>query len=107
MRITDLLDARSVSLTSSPKTKSEALDQAVALMTKSGKINDEEAYRSQVYAREEESTTGIGEGIAIPHGKCDAVSRPGLRIRLSQLRRFWQLLHVQQELLIPIWQQKA
>ena len=50
------------------KTKSEALDQAVALMTKSGKINDEEAYRSQVYAREEESTTGIGEGIAIPHG---------------------------------------
>ena len=56
MRITDLLDARSVSLTSSPKTKSEALDQAVALMTKSGKINDEEAYRSQVYAREEEST---------------------------------------------------
>ena len=78
MRITDLLDARSVSLTSSPKTKSEALDQAVALMTKSGKINDEEAYRSQVYAREEESTTGIGEGIAIPHGKCDAVSRPGL-----------------------------
>ena len=65
MRITDLLDARSVSLTSSPKTKS-------------GKINDEEAYRSQVYAREEESTTGIGEGIAIPHGKCDAVSRPGL-----------------------------
>ena len=78
MRITDLLDARSVSLTSSPKTKSEALDQAVALMTKSGKINDEEAYRSQVYAREEESTTGIGEGIAIPHGKGDCVSKPGL-----------------------------
>ncbi|MEI3411897.1 MAG: PTS sugar transporter subunit IIA [Blautia sp.] len=47
-------------------------------MAKSGKINDEEAYRKQVYAREEESTTGIGEGIAIPHGKCDAVDRPGL-----------------------------
>ena len=78
MRITDLLDARSVSLTSSPKTKSEALDQAVALMTKSGKINDEEAYRSQVYAREEESTTGIGEGIAIPHAQSDAVNAPGL-----------------------------
>ncbi len=78
MRITDLLDARSISLTSSPKTKSEALDQAVALMVKSGKINDEEAYRKQVYAREDESTTGIGEGIAIPHGKCDAVSKPGL-----------------------------
>ena len=47
-------------------------------MTRSGKINDEEAYRKQVYAREEESTTGIGEGIAIPHGKCDAVEKPGL-----------------------------
>ena len=78
MRITDLLDAKSISLDSAPKSKSEALDQAVALMAASGKIRDEEAYRRQVYAREEESTTGIGEGIAIPHGKCDAVSRPGL-----------------------------
>ena len=69
MRITDLLDARSVALTTSPKTKSEALDQAVALMTKSGKINDLEAYRQEVYRREEEGTTGVGEGIAIPHGK--------------------------------------
>ena len=78
MRITDLLDKRSISLNGAPKSKEEALDQVVALMTKSGKINDEEAYRKQVYAREEESTTGIGEGIAIPHGKCDAVDRPGL-----------------------------
>lgn len=78
MRITDLLDKRSISLNGAPKSKEEALDQAVALMAKSGKINDEEAYRKQVYAREEESTTGIGEGIAIPHGKCDAVDRPGL-----------------------------
>ncbi len=78
MRITELLDKRSISLTGAPKSKSEALDQAVELMVKSGKINDREAYRKQVYAREEESTTGIGEGIAIPHGKCDAVSRPGL-----------------------------
>ena len=78
MRITDLLDKRSISLTGTPKTKSEALDQIVDLMVKSGKINDREAYRAQVYAREEESTTGIGEGIAIPHGKCDAVDKPGL-----------------------------
>lgn len=78
MRITDLLDIRSVSLEGAPKSKNEALDQIVALMAESGKINDEEAYRRQVYAREEESTTGIGEGIAIPHGKCDAVSQPGL-----------------------------
>jgi len=78
MRITDLLDIRSISLDAAPKSKNEALDEIVALMTKSGKINDEEGYRKQVYAREEESTTGIGEGIAIPHGKCDAVTKPGL-----------------------------
>ena len=78
MRITDLLDKRSISLTAAPKTKSEAIDQIVDLMVKSGKINDKEAYREQVYEREKESTTGIGEGIAIPHGKCDAVSAPGL-----------------------------
>lgn len=78
MRITDLLDIKSISMDAAPKSKEEALDQVVALMAKSGKINDEEAYRRQVYRREEESTTGIGEGIAIPHGKCDAVDKPGL-----------------------------
>ena len=78
MRITDLLDKRSISLDAAPKTKSEALDMAVDLMVKSEKISDREAYRKQVYLREEESTTGIGEGIAIPHGKCDAVTKPGL-----------------------------
>lgn len=78
MRITDLLDRRSICLDAAPKSKSEALDQVIHLMVKSGKINDEEAYREQVYAREEESTTGIGEGLAIPHGKCNAVDRPGL-----------------------------
>ena len=78
MRITDLLDRRSVSLTAAPAGKLEALDMAVDLMVKSEKISDREAYRKQVYLREEESTTGIGEGIAIPHGKCDAVKKPGL-----------------------------
>lgn len=78
MRITDLLDVRSISLDAAPGTKKEALDILVELMSKSGKINDVEAYRKLVYAREEESTTGIGEGIAIPHGKGDAVDKPGL-----------------------------
>ena len=78
MRITDLLDKQSISLNGATKDKKEALDQVVDLMAKSGKINDVEAYRQRVYAREEESTTGIGEGIAIPHGKCDAVTKPGL-----------------------------
>ena len=78
MRITDLLDARSVMLGAAPSDKKQTLEQAVALMVKSGKIADEESYKKQVFAREEESTTGIGEGIAIPHGKCDAVTKPGL-----------------------------
>lgn len=78
MRIIDLLDKRSVSLDSAVSSKSEALDAVIDLMCKSGKISDREEYRKKVYAREEESTTGIGEGIAIPHGKCDAVKAPGL-----------------------------
>lgn len=78
MRITDLLDKRSISLIAAPKSKEEALNEAIALMAESGKINDTEGYRRQVFAREEESTTGVGEGIAIPHGKCAAVNRPGL-----------------------------
>lgn len=78
MRITELLDVRSISLDAAPKSKKEALDMVVDLMVRSGKVNDVEGYRKLVYAREEESTTGIGEGIAIPHGKGDAVDRPGL-----------------------------
>ena len=78
MRITDLLDKRSISLDGAPKNKQEALDMAIELMKGSDKINDQEAYRKQVYQREEEGTTGIGMGIAIPHGKCNAVDRPGL-----------------------------
>ena len=52
--------------------KEEALNQAVELMTQRGNISDKAAYRRQVGEREKESTTGIGEGIAIPHGKCAA-----------------------------------
>ena len=78
MRITELLDPRSISLTGAPSSKNEALDQMVDLMAASGKINDKEAYRREVYRREEESTTGIGGGIAIPHGKGAFVSSPGL-----------------------------
>lgn len=78
MRITDLLDERSICLNGSPTSKEDALNQMVALMVKSGNIKDEEAYKKQVYLREEEGTTGIGEGIAIPHGKCEAVEKAGL-----------------------------
>lgn len=78
MKITDLLSRESVALGCKVSDKKAALDGAVELMTKSGNISDPDQYRSVVYAREEEGTTGIGEGIAIPHGKCSAVTKPGL-----------------------------
>lgn len=78
MKIRDLLAAESIDLQGKVTGKKEALDAMVDLMAKSGKINDVEVYRKGVYAREEESTTGIGEGIAIPHCKSDSVDRPGL-----------------------------
>ena len=73
MRITDLLKACSVELNGTPQTKEETIKQMVALMEKGGNVTDVEKYKAGVFAREEEGTTGIGEGIAIPHAKTDAV----------------------------------
>ncbi len=78
MRIRDLLSMESIELHGNATEKSAVLDAMVELMDKSGKIMDVDTYRKGVYAREEEGTTGIGEGIAIPHCKSDAVSKPGL-----------------------------
>lgn len=78
MRIIDLLAPESIRLDGRASDKNDALDKMVELMAASGKINDVSTYRKGVYAREEESTTGIGEGIAIPHCKSDAVNKPGL-----------------------------
>lgn len=78
MRIRDLLDVRSIRLEGVTNDKADVLNQMVELMSKSGKINDVETYRKGVFEREEEGTTGIGEGIAIPHCKSKAVSKPGL-----------------------------
>ena len=78
MKITDLLKKESIELDGKAGSKSEAIDNMVELMAASGKLSDPAAYKAQVFRREEEGTTGIGEGIAIPHGKCDAVKAPGL-----------------------------
>lgn len=78
MTIRDLLAAESINLNGTPAGKTEALNQCVDLMAKSGKIADVETYRKGVFAREEEGTTGIGMGIAIPHCKSDAVTKAGL-----------------------------
>ena len=78
MKITDLLKKESIELNGNVQTKEEAINQMVSLMVKGGNIQDVETYRKGVFAREEEGTTGIGEGIAIPHAKSDAVKAPGL-----------------------------
>ena len=70
--------AESINLNGTPAGKTEALNQCIDLMAKSGKIADVEKYRKGVFAREEEGTTGIGMGIAIPHCKSDAVTKAGL-----------------------------
>lgn len=80
MRIRDLLAAESIQLNGAAGGKEDVLNQMVNLMAKSGKIKDIEIYRKGVFAREEEGTTGIGEGIAIPHCKSDSVERPGLAV---------------------------
>ena len=78
MRIRDLLSVQSIELGGKPGNKTEVLNHMVNLMAKGGNIADVETYRKGVFAREEEGTTGIGMGIAIPHCKSDAVKAPGL-----------------------------
>ena len=78
MKVRDLLGVESIQLQGTPTGKEDAIRQMVDLMCKRGNIADPDAYLQGVFAREEEGTTGIGEGIAIPHCKSDAVSAPGL-----------------------------
>lgn len=78
MRITDLLRKESIELNTSVNSKNEAIDKLVSLQIKGGNISDAEAYKKGILAREKMSSTAIGDGIAIPHAKSEAVKRPGL-----------------------------
>ena len=78
MKITDLLAKESIKLNATIKDKDEVLNTMVDLMNKSGKISDKKLYLEAVKAREEEGTTGVGNGIAIPHGRCSGVKQAGL-----------------------------
>jgi PTS system fructose-specific IIC component len=78
MRITDLLKKEGIELNGPSATKEETISHMVELMSATGNINDPEGYKAALMKREEEGTTGIGEGIAIPHGKTAAVDRAGL-----------------------------
>ena len=78
MKITDLLSTSAIKINGSANSKEELISKMVDLMTTNGNIINKEEYKRVVLEREKEGTTGIGEGIAIPHGKTDAVSKPGL-----------------------------
>ena len=69
MRISELLDIRAIDVNASVGSKAEAIDYMTHLMEESGNLYDREAYKKGVLAREEEGTTGIGEGIAIPRSE--------------------------------------
>ena len=78
MKITDLLSKDSIELNVSASSKDDIISKMTELMLKTGKITDANAYKELVLKREEEGSTGVGEGIAIPHGKGDCVKEPGL-----------------------------
>ncbi|NRT34292.1 PTS system fructose-specific IIC component [Clostridium beijerinckii] len=78
MRIVDLLHKQGINLNFNPNTKEQCINELVDLMDKTGNLNNKEEYKKAILAREELSTTGIGDGIAIPHGKTSAVKKASL-----------------------------
>lgn len=78
MKITELLDINSIDLNTQISNKEEAIDHLVNLLDQSGKLNDKEIYKESVLNREAQSTTGIGDGVAIPHGQSEGVKTAGL-----------------------------
>ena len=84
MRITELLSVQSVDLNFQVNSKTEAIDKLVDLMNATGNISDKEVYKNAILAREALSTTGIGEGIAIPHAKVSAVTKATLVAAISK-----------------------
>ena len=78
MRINDLLKPEAIKIGGAAASKEDAIDKLVALMCNEGNVVDVEGYKAAVRAREAESTTALGEGIAIPHAKTAAISAPGL-----------------------------
>ena len=78
MRIIDLLKKDAIKLNASVSSKAEAVEELIDLHDKAGNLSDREAYRQAILARENQGTTAIGEGIAVPHAKSDSVKTPGL-----------------------------
>ena len=97
MKILDLLKDVSIDVNATCSNKDEAIDTLVSLMAKQGNLNDQDVYKQGIYAREELSTTGIGEGIAIPHAQSEAVNAPGLAAMVVKDGVEYQTVHKQTE----------
>ncbi|MBH0171343.1 PTS fructose transporter subunit IIABC [Fictibacillus sp. 18YEL24] len=78
MKITDLLTKDTILLNLQSQSKEDVIDELIEKLYSAGKLNDKKAYKEAILARETQSTTGIGEGIAIPHAKTNAVSEPAI-----------------------------
>ena len=78
MRIIDLLKKEAIQLNTSASDKQNAIDILVSLHEKAGNLNDPAQYKADILARESMGTTAIGEGIAVPHAKSEAVKAPAL-----------------------------
>mgnify|MGYP002722212956 FL=1 len=97
--IADLLDERSIDLSLSAGSKDDAIERMIDLIGASGALTDRDLLIKAVRAREEVGTTGLGDGIAIPHGKCDGVDRPALAFARSDEGVKWgapdlSLIHI-------------
>ncbi|MDF1493155.1 PTS sugar transporter subunit IIA [Caproiciproducens sp. CPB-2] len=84
MRITDLLSEPGINLNASPHSKADAIDELVELMDATGKLKNKAKYKKCVLKREKEGTTGIGEGVAIPHAKTKVVTNAGLSAMVAK-----------------------
>lgn len=84
MKITDLLKKDTMILELDSDSKPEIIDELVSKLDEAGRLNDKEEFKQAIQAREDQSTTGIGEGVAIPHAKSAAVKEPSIAFARSQ-----------------------
>lgn len=82
--ITNLLTLECINLNLKGQTKQEIIDEMVEILYQGGKLNDKEEYKKAILAREAQSSTGLEEGIAIPHAKTSAVKIPSIAFGLSK-----------------------
>jgi Phosphotransferase system mannitol/fructose-specific IIA domain (Ntr-type) len=85
VKITELLQKNTIKLNLESNTKSDVIEELVDILNSAGKLNDKEGYKKEILKREAEFSTGIGEGIAIPHAKTAAVKIPALAFGLKKM----------------------